>query len=203
VKRQTGVWIDAGVWDAYRMVCDGEKLRVAEPIEEYLRLVVQNGSALRVLNVVRNVVKARSEGLEDYARVLLDWHRKGQCWVHVTDENEVSVEHLLLDVLKDIANPVLRKMIREEMTKSRRQPKENLIEKGETEPVDTKEPSNVPTQNVHTASDRIIDMKKQLADHKLNAEQRQKFLEKIREIREKLRNDDKDRRKKGSQKWHH
>jgi hypothetical protein len=197
------VWIDAGVWDAYRMVCDREKLRVAEPIEEYLRLVVQNGSALKVLNVVRNVVKARSDGLEDYARVLLDWHKKGQIWVHVTDENEVSVEHLLLDALKDIANPVLRKMIREEMTRSRRQPKEILIDKQETEPVDTEEPSNMSTQNVHTASDRINDMKKQLADRKLNAEQRQKFLEKIHEIRGKLQDDDKDRRKKGSKKGHH
>jgi hypothetical protein len=33
MKGQTGVWIDAQVWDVYRELCDREKLRLSEPIE--------------------------------------------------------------------------------------------------------------------------------------------------------------------------
>jgi hypothetical protein len=38
LKKQTGIWIDGQVWRAYRDLCGREKLRPAEPIEEYVRL---------------------------------------------------------------------------------------------------------------------------------------------------------------------
>jgi hypothetical protein len=52
LKKQTGVWIDAEVWGAYRGLCSREKLRPSEPIEQYLKLVVQTGSTLTVLNMI-------------------------------------------------------------------------------------------------------------------------------------------------------
>jgi hypothetical protein len=41
-----GISIDAQVSDVYRDACSREKLRLAELIEEFLRLVSRNGSAL-------------------------------------------------------------------------------------------------------------------------------------------------------------
>lgn len=196
MKRQTGVWVDAQVWDAYRELCDHEKLRLAEPIEEYLRFAVKNGSALTVLNMMKSLVNARSEGFEDYARVLLNWHRRGQYWVRVTDENEVSVEHLLLDALKEIPDEQLRKEIRENLTyEPRRRKKTGKQKKVIEKPSELKE-SFSPPQDVRTASERINDMKRQVAGREINPEQARKILEKIHEIREKLRNDGKDRSKK-------
>jgi hypothetical protein len=107
------MWIDAQVWEACRGLCSLEKLRPSEPIEEYLRLILRNGSALTVLNMIRGMVKARSEGFEAYARVLLNWYANDTHWIHVTDENEASVEPMLLHALKDIADPQLRKEIQE------------------------------------------------------------------------------------------
>jgi hypothetical protein len=67
--------------------------------------------------------------LEDHVQVLLKWYRSGQYWVRVTGENEVSVEHLLLFVLKDVADPQLRKEIRETLTV---EPDKKTENKGDT-----------------------------------------------------------------------
>jgi heterodisulfide reductase subunit C len=115
LKKQTGVKIDAQMWDAYRDLCGREKLRLSEPIEEFLRLVLHNGSAVAVLNMVRSVTVARPEGSEAYARVLLNWYKNGQLWIRVTDETEAPVEHMLLQVLKDVADPQLRRDIQESL----------------------------------------------------------------------------------------
>jgi hypothetical protein len=40
LKKQTGIWIDDQVWGAYRDLCRREKLRPAEPVEEYVRFVL-------------------------------------------------------------------------------------------------------------------------------------------------------------------
>ena len=72
MKKQTGVRMDAQVWEAYRDLCSRENLRPNQPIEEFLRLVLHNGSALTVLNTVRSMTGARPEGFEAYARVLLN-----------------------------------------------------------------------------------------------------------------------------------
>jgi hypothetical protein len=196
MKRQTGVWVDAQVWDAYRELCDREKLRLAEPIEEYLRVVVKNGSPLTVLNMMQGLSKARSEGFEDYARVLLNWHKKGQYWVRVTAENEVSVESLLLNALKEIPDEQLRKEIRENLTYEPRRRKKRGKQKKTIEKSSELEESFSPPQEVRTASERINDMKRQVAGREINPEQAHKILEKIHEIREKLRSDEKDRPKK-------
>jgi hypothetical protein len=47
----------------------GEKLRPAEPVEEYVRFVLRNGSALAVLNMMQGMERAGSEGLEGLAQV--------------------------------------------------------------------------------------------------------------------------------------
>jgi hypothetical protein len=198
MKRQTGVWIDAQVWDAYRELCDREKLRLSEPIEEYLRLVLQNGSALTVLNMMQSMAKARSGGFEDYARVLLNWHRTGQYWIHVTAENEVSVEHMLLHALKEVADPQLRKEIQETLMIEPRKQGEKIERRKKTtkKPVAREESPTRPAQAT-TVSQRIGDIKKQVAGRSMNAEQAQEMLKKIHQIREKLKSDKKGRRRKG------
>lgn len=59
------------------------------------------------------MAKTGPEGIEAYARVLLNWYKNGKHWIHVTDENEAPVETMLLHALKEVADPQLRKEIQE------------------------------------------------------------------------------------------
>jgi hypothetical protein len=113
LKKQIGIWVDGEVWRAYRDLCRGERLRPAEPVEEYVRFVLRNGSALAVLNMMRGMERARSEGLEAYARVLLNWYANGRDWISVTEENQAPIEPMLLQALKDVSDPQLRRQIEE------------------------------------------------------------------------------------------
>lgn len=100
------------VWRAYRDLCGSEKLLPAGPIEEYVRFVLRNGSALAVLNIMQGMEKARSEGLEAYTRVLLNWYVNGRQWIHISDESTAPIEPMLLHALKDVNNPQLRQRLR-------------------------------------------------------------------------------------------
>ena len=148
---------------------------------------------------MQSLSKARSEGFEDYARVLLNWQSRGQYWVRVTAENEVSVEHLLLNALKEITDPQLRREIREALMYEprRREKKMDKQKKAAEKSVEPEESFN-PPQQVRTALERIDDMKRQVAGREISPEQTRKMLEKIHEIREKLRGNEKDQRKKKS-----
>jgi hypothetical protein len=119
MKRQTGVRVDAEVWQAYRALCSREKLRPSFPIEEFLRLVLENESASSLLSMMRGVAKARADGFEAYARVLLDWYTHEKFWFQV-GEDETSVETLLLDSLKVVNDPELRRRIEEALVAQQR-----------------------------------------------------------------------------------
>ncbi|MGB8781259.1 MAG: hypothetical protein WCD81_11515 [Candidatus Bathyarchaeia archaeon] len=186
------MWIDAQVWEAYRDLCSHEKLRPSEPIEEYLRVILRNGSALTVLNMIQGMAKARSEGVEAHARVLLNWYTNEKHWIRVTDENDASVESMLLQALKEVADPQLRKEIQEalmirrlEQARKRGESKSRVKEK----PVAKEEPPLKPA--AATMSERIGEIKKQFADHDYTEEQSQEFLKKIRQIREELKSNEK------------
>jgi hypothetical protein len=111
VKLQTGVRVESELWRAYKLVCEGEKLRPGEPIEDFLRLVVDGDSALGLLRVMREAARSRVDGVEAYARVLLDWYVHRKFWLSTGGEEDISVENLLLDALKVVADPDLRKRI--------------------------------------------------------------------------------------------
>lgn len=113
MKKQTGIWVDGQIWRAYRDLCARERVRPAEPIEEYVRFVLRNGSALAVLNMMQGMEKIRSEGLEAYARVLLNWYTNRRQWIQITDEDEAPIEPMLLHALKDVNDPQLRQQIEE------------------------------------------------------------------------------------------
>ena len=113
MKQRTGVEIEVEVWRAYRQICDREKLRLNVPLEEFLRVVVENGSALNVLNMMRALRKTRAEGFEAYARVLLEWYQNGKYFFPVSGNQRLSVEGLLLNALKDVSDPGLRGRIEE------------------------------------------------------------------------------------------
>jgi len=114
MKKQTGIWVDGGVWGAYRELCGREGFRPAEPVERFLRFVLRDGSVLAVVNWLDKA--GRVEGLEAYARVLLSWHRNGKLWMYVSDEDEAPIEPLLLSVLKEVSDPELRREIEEELS---------------------------------------------------------------------------------------
>jgi len=121
MKRQTGVRVEAEVWGAYRAVCGREKLRPSIPIEEFLRLVLENDSASSLLSMMRGVAKARAEGFEAYARVLLDWYTHEKFWFHFGGDEDTSVEGLLLEALKLVADSELRRQIEEALIAGQRQ----------------------------------------------------------------------------------
>jgi len=57
------------------------------------------------------------EGFEAYARVLLEWYRSGKKWIDVTDADEAPVEPMLLEALRNVADPQLRMEIEQTLTK--------------------------------------------------------------------------------------
>ena len=111
MKLQTGVRVESEVWRAYKVVCEREKLRPGEPVEDFLRLVVDGDSALGLLRIMREAARSRVEGFEAYARVLLDWYVHHKFWLSTGGEEDISVENLLLDALKVVADPDLREQI--------------------------------------------------------------------------------------------
>jgi hypothetical protein len=136
------------------------------------------------------MVKERIESFEAYARVLLNWYKNGKTWIHMTDESEAALEPMLLQVLKDVVDPQLRRDIEETLAfrprkhADRIDRKKKTAEKTVTEPAKAKIP------------ERIGNIKKQVAGRDMGAEQAQEMLKKIRQIREKLKNDRKDRARK-------
>lgn len=121
MKQQTGVRVDAEVWRAYRALCGREKMRPSVPIEEFLRLVLENDSALSLLRLMRGVAKERAEGFEAYARVLLDWYTHGKYWFStVDDDDDAPVEPLLLEALKVVTDAGLRLRIENALVANQR-----------------------------------------------------------------------------------
>jgi hypothetical protein len=189
LKKQTGVWIDAQVWSAYKVLCGREKLRPSEPIEEYLRLILQTGSALSVSSMMQRMAKARVQGSEAYARVLLNWYKNGKHLISVSDKGEAYVETLLLQALTDVADPPLRRSIEEALKIGPRKQAEK--ESGEKKTFAEEEPAPKPevsAESPETAySERMGEIEKQVANHEMDPEQAQKMLDKIRQMRKNLK----------------
>ena len=193
MKKQTGIWIDAQVWEAYRGLCSHEKLRPSEPIEEYLRVILRNGSALAVLNMIQGMAKARSEGVEAHARVLLNWYKNKKYWIRTPDENDVSVETVLLQTLKEVADPQLRKEIQEALMIRSIEHGRKISERKEStmkeKPAAQEDPPPKPAKA--TTSEGTEETKKQSVNHDYAEERRPEMLKKIRQLHEKLKSDEK------------
>lgn len=116
MKKQIGIWVDAAVWHAYRELCSKERFRPAEPIEKFLQYILHGGAIMSVLNLMKATDKA--EGFEAYVRVLLDWYRNGKLWMYVTDEDEAPIEPMLLEALKHVTDPELRREIEGALSKT-------------------------------------------------------------------------------------
>ena len=93
---------------------------MSQPIEDFLRLVVDEGSAMSLLRLMREAVRARVDGHEAYARVLLDWYMHDKFWVKGSGEEDLSVQTLLLDALKAVGDPELRGRIEEALRERQR-----------------------------------------------------------------------------------
>lgn len=185
MKKQTGVWIDSQVWNAYRGLCRREKLLPSEPINGFLELVLRNGSPLAVVNMMQGMVKERSKSFEAFARVLLNWYKNSRTLIQVTDESEAPVEPMLLHALKEVVNPQLRKDIQKTlMIRPRRHA--GWIDR-------KKKSTEKPVAELAKAdiSERIGKIKKQVEGRDIGAEQAQEILKKIHQIREKLKRDKK------------
>jgi hypothetical protein len=112
MKLQTGMRVDAELWGAYRKLCSSEKQRPSHPVEEFLRLAVDNDSTMGLLGMMRETARSRVEGCNAHARVLLDWYTHNKFWIKSRDE-DLSVEELLLEDLKMVADANLRSQIEE------------------------------------------------------------------------------------------
>ena len=93
-------------------------------------MMVDADSAVSVLSLMREAARSRVEGLDAYARVLLDWYTHGKFWFPVQgEEDDVPVEALLLDSLKVVADADLRKRIEETLVARNREEKEKKARK--------------------------------------------------------------------------
>jgi hypothetical protein len=120
MKKQTGIRVESELWEAYRELCRRQKLRPSQPIKDFLRLAVNEHSAVSLLRLMREAAKTRVKGHEAYTRVLLDWYIHSKFWIKGSGEEDVSVETLLLDALKTISDPELRGQIEEALTTRQR-----------------------------------------------------------------------------------
>jgi hypothetical protein len=111
MKIQTGVRIEAEVWQAYKKLCSRDRLRPSLPIEEFLKSAVDNESILGFLTLLRATAKSEAEGINANARVLLNWHAKGRRYFNALGHDDAPIEGLLLDALKTITDPELRQQI--------------------------------------------------------------------------------------------
>ena len=113
MKMQTGIRVEVEVWRAYRALCSCENVRPSIPIEDFLKLVLEKGSVLTLLGLVRGAVKTQSEGVNAYARVLLNWYTHGKHFFHAMGQDEAPVEGLLLEALRTITDLELCRQIEE------------------------------------------------------------------------------------------
>jgi len=123
MKFQTGVRVEQDTWQAYRAICKREKLRPAQPIENFLRLTVNNDSAQYTLSVIKEAAKTKTEGVNAHTRVLLYYFTHGKFWIQDGDEKEISVEAQLLEALKTV-NDDLRAQIEQALIEHQRQQEE-------------------------------------------------------------------------------
>ena len=95
-------------------------MRPSVPIEEFLKLVLENDSAEGFLTLMQGAAKANGEGLEAYSRVLLMWYLAGKRYFNSARKDEESIEGLLLEALKMVSNSELRKRIEQALTAAQR-----------------------------------------------------------------------------------
>lgn len=112
MKVQTGIRINAETWRIYREICRTERIRPSEPIQKFISIVIQEESALSACRLLEN----RKQSTEAYVRVLLTWLRNGKRWIKTDinyDGNEryISIEHLLLQALKNLKNKKLTQRV--------------------------------------------------------------------------------------------
>jgi uncharacterized Zn finger protein len=143
---------------------------------------------LGVLRMLQRAVRARVESLDDYAQVLLSWYKGGRRWVY-SEGREVSVDAMLLFVLREVSDSQLRRKIRKTLTTKRDDQKgktDSMEESEGTEEEDSEELESTELMP-SSAAERIRQIRKQAVGLELNAEEKQKILKKIRDIRESLK----------------
>ena len=116
MKKQTGVRIESEIWQKFRALCIKNRVHPSQPIEEFLKLAIDNGSTLALLTLMKDAAKVQTEGINAYARVLLNWHTHEKHWFHVPGQDDAPVEGHLLEVLKTVTDPELRQQIEQTLT---------------------------------------------------------------------------------------
>ena len=72
------------------------------------------------LSLMRGAAKAHAEGLEAYARVLLQWYTHEKRYFNAAGKDQASVEGLLLETLKMVVDFELRQRIEEALIATQR-----------------------------------------------------------------------------------
>lgn len=189
MKVQAGVRVDGEVWDAFKRLCKNEEVREGAMVEGFLNVVLECGSALSVLHMLRRAVRAGVEGFDDYAHVLLNWYRDERRSVYM-DGREVAVDDALLLALKAVSDSRLRGEIREALVE-KQVDRASKLDDGEA-PVAKEEPMAeegeiVPEGGLPAVSKRLRDIAKNIEGRKLRPEQAELVLKQIKEVRRKLK----------------
>ena len=81
--------------------------------------MVEYDSTSSLLTMMHQAKLSRVDGYHAYARVLLDWYIQGKFWTKIQDE-DASVEELLLNALKLVEDANLRLRIEEALISKQR-----------------------------------------------------------------------------------
>ncbi len=175
--------VDYLVWDAYRKVCLREELRPNVEVEGFLRAVLEDGSVLRVLRLLQRAVGARVESLDDYANVLLTWYERGERWVY-SGNRQISLDSMLLSVLRSISDRQLRSKIRMVLTAKQ----EDVKGEDGQEESGGKEREEQFFEDVPSSPYELVDhMAKKIVGLNLSDAEKREILERVLYIREHLR----------------
>ena len=178
--------VDCVVWDAYKKVCVREELRSNVGVEGFLRVVLEDGSVLRVLRLLQRVARARVESLDDYANVLLTWYERGERWVY-SEDRQVSLDDMLLSVLRNVSDPRLRSKIRRALTAKHDDEKDKDDDVTESENEDYDQEEEELFEATPSCPAELVDsMAKKVVGLKLSVAEKREILERIRYIRERL-----------------
>lgn len=112
MKRQTGIRVDAALWEGYKNLCKERRLRPNEPVEAFLKACNEKGDIMAVLNSLEGQSPGETLAYELRLRSLLS---ELEAYYDVDKRaggnmNAVSVNvetEQILQLLPKISNPEL------------------------------------------------------------------------------------------------
>ncbi len=135
------------------------------------------------MRLLQCAVVAKVESLDDYANVLLTWYERGERWVY-SGNRQISLDSMLLSVLRNVSDPRLRRKIRTVLTAKQ----EDVKGEDDQEESGGKEREEQFFEDMPSSPQALVDhMAKKIVGLSLSDAEKREILERVLYIREHLR----------------